>query len=288
MSEEFWEDNNSAIKYSSGQWARAYGSIYHGAAVMRTRHINDSMSVKFRGPSCSFPPAGRRLILLAGSAIKFMGAQGWDHGSFLVNLDGEETVVDGYCCAPNGGVPQVVQFEANGLNTAEHVLNVTNLAAGPRGTALEVDAVIVTPHPGNKYITFAICIVILALVFVAVRRCLVGMRNWTTHQMLALSSAPSSNAERIPSDYIMAAASNRVRPDKAQAYADEVTFPAGGSDASGSGSSQHRPAQYFPVVDTVAAPEVDDALVERIAQRLARLVRDDAPPTYENTTAHVV
>lgn len=75
-----------------------------------------------------------------GSGIKFMGAQGWDHGSFVVNLDGKETVVDGYCCGSNGGVPQVIQFEANGLSNAQHVLNVTNLAAGPRGTVLEVDA----------------------------------------------------------------------------------------------------------------------------------------------------
>jgi hypothetical protein len=69
-----------------------------------------------------------------------MGAQGWDHGSFLVNLDGEETTVDGYCCGPNGGVPQVIQFEATGLDTSEHILNITNLAAGPSGTVLEVDA----------------------------------------------------------------------------------------------------------------------------------------------------
>ncbi|KAJ6607817.1 hypothetical protein B0H10DRAFT_2227461 [Mycena sp. CBHHK59/15] len=125
IQEEFWEDNVAAIKYSSGQWARSYGSIYHGSTVMRTRQIGGSMSVKFQG-----------------SAIKFMGAQGWDHGSFVVNLDGEETTVDGYCCGPNGGSAQVVQFEATGLSTAEQVLNVINLAAGPSGTVLEVDALL--------------------------------------------------------------------------------------------------------------------------------------------------
>jgi hypothetical protein len=52
MQEEFWEDNNPTIKYSSGQWARSYSSIYHGSAVMRTRELGDSMSVKFRGTSC--------------------------------------------------------------------------------------------------------------------------------------------------------------------------------------------------------------------------------------------
>jgi hypothetical protein len=72
--------------------------------------------------------------------MKFMGAQGWDHGTFRVTLDGAETVVDGYCCGPNAGVPQVIQFEAHGLSTEEHVLNVTNLAVGPRGSVFEVDA----------------------------------------------------------------------------------------------------------------------------------------------------
>ncbi|KAJ7479567.1 hypothetical protein FB451DRAFT_1171673 [Mycena latifolia] len=97
MQEEFWEDTNSALKYSGG------------------------------------------------SAIKLMGAQGWDHGSFRVVLDGKETIVDGHYCAPNGGVPQVIQFEATGLGTSEHVLNIANLAAGPRGTALEIDALMCAP-----------------------------------------------------------------------------------------------------------------------------------------------
>jgi hypothetical protein len=74
-----------------------------------------------------------------GSAIKFMGAQGWNHGSFRVNLDGEETTVDGYCCGSSGGVPQVIQFDATGLSSAPHTLNITNLAGGPYGSFLEVD-----------------------------------------------------------------------------------------------------------------------------------------------------
>jgi hypothetical protein len=53
MSEQFWEENNSAVKYSSGKWARSYGSIYHGSSIMRTRQLGDSMSVKFQGPSYS-------------------------------------------------------------------------------------------------------------------------------------------------------------------------------------------------------------------------------------------
>ncbi|KAJ7479588.1 hypothetical protein FB451DRAFT_1239357 [Mycena latifolia] len=268
MQEEFWEDNNPALKYSGGQWARAYGSIYHGSAVMRTRHIGASMSLTFRG-----------------SAIKFMGAQGWDHGSFRVVLDGEETIVDGHCCAPNGGVPQVIQFEATGLGTSEHVLNITNLAAGPRGTVLEVDALIVTPQAmaqNTSHLSLLLLLIVLAFVFAAVRRRLVRLANKTSYQMLPVAAPEHPE----PSALTMLPPPNRVRTGKQHPYPDDdVHSLAGGSAASGSGSGsgdahqKHMPPQYAP------SPEVDDALVERIAQRLARLVRDDAPPTYENTTA---
>jgi hypothetical protein len=55
MQEVFWEDRNTAIKYSSGQWSREYHSMYHGSAIMRTSQIGGSMSVNFHGP-CSPPP----------------------------------------------------------------------------------------------------------------------------------------------------------------------------------------------------------------------------------------
>ncbi|KAJ6572790.1 hypothetical protein DFH09DRAFT_1152694 [Mycena vulgaris] len=267
MQEEFWEDNNVAIKYS-GQWGRNYHSMYHGSAVMRTRQLGDSMSVKFQG-----------------SAIKFMGAQGFDHGTFIVNLDGVETIVDGECCAPNGGVPQVIQFEATGLSSAVHVLNITNLAAGPRGTALEVDALIITPlsrSQSTSHFTLVMVVLIVALVLAAIRRRLIWAANKTSQQMLPLSSPGPSNFERIPSAPIAPPRRNHVRPDK-QPYADEVRSTAGGSEASGSGSGrgQQVPPQYSSAA--AAGPEVDDALVERIAQRLARIVHDDAPPTYEHT-----
>ncbi|KAJ7906221.1 hypothetical protein B0H13DRAFT_1880782 [Mycena leptocephala] len=128
--EEFWDDNNDAIKYSAGNWSLQYGGIYHGSAVMRTKQIGDSMSVAFQG-----------------SSIRFIGAQGGDHSSFLVNLDGAETVVNGYCCGPNAGVPQVIQFEATGLAKGEHVLNLKNWEAGPNGSVFEVDGLLITPHP---------------------------------------------------------------------------------------------------------------------------------------------
>ncbi|KAJ7495020.1 hypothetical protein FB451DRAFT_1213116 [Mycena latifolia] len=130
MPEEFWEDNNSAIKYSAGHWTREYSHMYHGGAVMRTRDIGASLALVFNG-----------------SAIKFMGAQGWDHGTFRVALDGVETVVDGCLYQLYEGIPQAIQFQATGLSTAPHVLKITNTAPGPHGAVLEVDAFIITPHP---------------------------------------------------------------------------------------------------------------------------------------------
>ncbi|KAJ6462167.1 hypothetical protein C8R45DRAFT_1178652 [Mycena sanguinolenta] len=119
---DVWEENNAGIKYS-GNWSRQYASMYHGSSIMRTHQLGDSMSVAFNG-----------------STIKFIGAQGWDHSSFLVNLDGEEVTVDGYCCGPNGGVPQAIQFTASGLAPGAHVLNIPNSAAGLYRSVLEVDA----------------------------------------------------------------------------------------------------------------------------------------------------
>jgi hypothetical protein len=57
-------------------------------------------------------------------------------------LDGAETVVNGYCCGPNAGVPQVIQFEATGLAKGEHVLNLKNWEAGPNGSVFEVDGLL--------------------------------------------------------------------------------------------------------------------------------------------------
>ncbi|KAJ7719301.1 hypothetical protein B0H16DRAFT_1607058 [Mycena metata] len=251
MQDEFWEDNNAAIKYS-GNWARSYGSIYHGSTVMRTRQLGDSMSVKFKG-----------------STIRLMGAQGWDHGNFIVNLDGKETTVDGYCCGTGGGVPQVIQFEATGLTTGPHTLNVTNSAAGPYGTVLEVDALLISSHQDtlldNLYfplITLFVC----ALVFAVLRRRRRPLRlaNTTSQQTIPLSSldfvTPLPNHDK------------RTLPQ---------TFPNEGYSTPGaSSSSGGMPPNYTP------APQADDSeLVERIAQRVARLVQQDAPPTYETTTA---
>ncbi|KAJ7635368.1 hypothetical protein FB45DRAFT_484075 [Roridomyces roridus] len=113
--DEVWEDNDPALHYI-GEWRRDYGSIYHGCSVMRTTRIGDSMTVKFRGA---------------------LGAQGWDHGSFLVHLDGDAVPVDGQYDAIHEGVPQVVQFSTHGLSRAEHRLTITNDAAGQYGSVLE-------------------------------------------------------------------------------------------------------------------------------------------------------
>ncbi|KAJ7443197.1 hypothetical protein B0H11DRAFT_2093009 [Mycena galericulata] len=268
MQEQFWDDNNSAIKYSPGQWSRVYGNIYHGSTVMRTRRIGDSMSVRFKG-----------------SSIKFMGAQGWDHGSFLVNLDGEETIVDGSCCGNGGGIPQVIQFEANDLITAEHVLNITNLAAGRLGSVLEVDALIITPHrsiipyPSSSApstLTFAMFLIILAFVLAAIRRRLLRHARKNTYQNLPLplSSPPSSSLEW--SDEAITAPPPPPIKGSADPYLGEAHSTAGASGSS-------RGIGMMPP-DYGANPQVDGELVERIAQRLAQLV-NDAPPSYENTSA---
>ncbi|KAJ6493397.1 hypothetical protein C8R45DRAFT_1136607 [Mycena sanguinolenta] len=136
MSEPLWvEEYSKSIKYS-GSWSREYGTIYHESAVMRTTELAASMSLEFEG-----------------IGINFIGTQGWDHGIFTVALDGQNTIVDGSCCIPNGAsppvvqfgtVPQVVQFEATNLTDAKHVLTITNNNAGPLGTVLQVDAFVIT------------------------------------------------------------------------------------------------------------------------------------------------
>ncbi|KAJ7214678.1 hypothetical protein B0H12DRAFT_366619 [Mycena haematopus] len=264
MQEVLWEDNNVAIKYSLGKWIRQYSSIYHGSAVMRTTRIGDSMSVAFQG-----------------AAIKFMGAQGWNHGSFLVNLDGEETTVDGYCCGTGGGIPQVIQFEATGLSSSPHTLNITNLAAGRHGTVLEVDALLITPHATNQpasYLSLVTFLIILAFALAAVRRRLIRLANTTSHQILPIASpdsgrlpgpAPSSHQQSVPRD-----------KGAQQTY----VVPYSGAGASGSDNGGSNLPPHYAVPST-GPHQLDDELVERIVQRLARLVRDDAPPTYETTTA---
>ncbi|KAJ6488741.1 hypothetical protein C8R45DRAFT_992765 [Mycena sanguinolenta] len=267
MEEVFWEEKNGAIKYSPGQWNREYSGIYHASAVMRTTQIGDSMSVAFQG-----------------SAIKFMGAQGWNHGTFLVNLDGEETKVDGYCCGTGGGVPQVIQFEATALNSATHTLNITNLARGRYGAVFEVDALLITPHPTNHYSSFLSLItfvIILAFALTAVRRRLVRLANTTSHQMLPIAS---SNPQRVPVT-VPSSQPQNVRHDKGARRPDaEVPYSSVGASGSGNGGL-NLPPHYTAA--TTDMPQLNDELVERIAQRLARLVREDSPPTYEtSTTTH--
>ncbi|KAJ7155334.1 hypothetical protein C8R46DRAFT_438904 [Mycena filopes] len=256
LQDEFWEDNNPAIAYSpGGQWARSYASIYHGSTVMRTRKLGDSMSVDFEG-----------------STIRFMGAQGWDHGSFLVNLDGEETIIDGYCCGTGGGVPQVIQFEATNLGTGSHTLNITNFAAGPYGTVFEVDAVLVSPNRSFYPSSFSLVVLIflIALSLAGLRRRLRRLASTTatsSYQLLPTAIPPSSPVAPPPRRDKGMAASSKQQGDEPHS---SVT-----AGASGSGSCQEMPPNYTP------ASRVDDELVDRIAQRVARLVQQDAPPTYE-------
>lgn len=142
----------------------------------------------------------------------------------------------------------------------------------------------ITPHPGNAVtrLSLAMFLIILAFVLASIRRRFIRLANKTSHQMLPVSCTGPSNTERVPSAAVVPAPHYAVRPDKgaAQAYSDNLYAAVAGGGASGSGSGQHMPPQYDAA--GTAGPQVDDELVERIAQRLARLVHDDAPPTYEH------
>lgn len=136
-----YDDHNSAITYTgpssntgsgTSGWYRDYGSIYLGAGVHRTNKIGDRMIFRFNG-----------------SAIRFIGAQGWDHGKMRFALtpsasssaERQETEINAFCCGRRGGVPQVNQFEATGLGGGEHELVVENLERGVYGSVMEVDAI---------------------------------------------------------------------------------------------------------------------------------------------------
>ncbi|KAJ7776537.1 hypothetical protein DFH07DRAFT_951671 [Mycena maculata] len=172
-------------------------------------------------------------VKFQGSAIKLMGAQGWNHGSFAVDLDG-------YCCG-SGGIPQVIQFEANGLSNIEHVLRIMNLAPGRVGSVLEADALLITPHSGSEYsshLSLTVFVVLLAVVLAAIRRRrLVRLAGKTSHQMLPLSTPISPSPAPVDT-------------------AEERT--AGAGEGSGTGGDHAMPPDYAS-----AGPRVDDELVER-------------------------
>jgi hypothetical protein len=60
-----------------------------------------------------------------------MGAQGGDHGTHLITLEGPDTVVD----VGNAGVSGDPVRGAR-AQYEEHILNVANLAVGPRGATV--------------------------------------------------------------------------------------------------------------------------------------------------------
>lgn len=137
MDEVFYDDIHRTISYN-GSWARMYGSIYRQTTIHRTRKMGDSAQFKFNGKLHHRSLV--KFIQVAGTSIAFLGVQGWDHGAFIVDLDGIETTVDGHCCGRSGGIPQVVQFEANNLSpTVEHTITITNAEKGPYGNVFEVD-----------------------------------------------------------------------------------------------------------------------------------------------------
>ncbi|KAJ6462209.1 hypothetical protein C8R45DRAFT_941017 [Mycena sanguinolenta] len=128
-------------------------------------------------------------VAFNGSAIKFMGAYGWDHGSFLVTLDDEEVTGDGYCCGPDGGVPQAIQFTASALAPGVHVLNITNSSAGPYGSVLEVDAIIIPQHaPNYRYLALLALLILLVPIFAALHRRRQRVAKGTPRNVLPISS----------------------------------------------------------------------------------------------------
>lgn len=283
MAELFYDDIHREIVYSSS-WTRTYGSIYHSSTVHRTRKIGESVQFKFNG-----------------SCIRFLGAEGWDHGTFTVNLDGVETTVDGYCCGPNGGVPQVVQFEADNLSPAEHTITVTNARNGPYGSVLELDAFMVTPNPVMPYKTstwhVAIVLLLIILVFLLnwARRRLVGLATKVLH-VLAPSLSPASAA--IPSHTVLPlvrAGTLAGKTDPTYAYHDVDAGPSSSSTAPTqySGSELNSQAvddiahqrMHLPEYPSRVELPLDDRLLDQLAQRVASIVQRDSPPSYSASTS---
>ncbi|KAF7375839.1 hypothetical protein MSAN_00473900 [Mycena sanguinolenta] len=140
------------------------------------------------------------------------------------------------------------------------------------------------PHPTSlsaPFLSLATFVIILAFALVAVRRRLVRLASTTSYQMLPTTS-PSS--QRVPV-VVPCSPQQNNRYDKGARHPNvDLLYSSAGASGSGSGSgSSNLPPHYTAPI--TGAPQLDDELVERIAQRLARLVREDAPPTYETSTA---
>jgi hypothetical protein len=138
----------------------------------------------------------------------------------------------------------------------------------------------ITPHPednSGSVLPLAALVVFLVLLLAFVRCRLIQIAHTASYQMIPLAS-PDENLDHIAA----APAQPSVRSDKGtpRPYFEEPYSTAG---ASGSGYSQQVPPYYAPT----SSAQHDDELVERITQRLARLVHEDAPPTYETTTAQL-
>ncbi|KAK6980972.1 hypothetical protein R3P38DRAFT_3116965 [Favolaschia claudopus] len=257
MTEEFKEDTDASFKYS-GSWKRQYNSMYHGSSTMRTTQLGDSMVVSFQG-----------------SAVKFMGAEGWNHGTMLVTLDGDdETTVDGYCCGTGSGTPQVIQFEATGLTSASpHILNITNLARGPYGAVVEVDAIIVTPHPYSpSWVVLAVCPMLFYFAVILLRS---AFKSNTYHPLpMHPRSFSSVRLRRLEEGYLSPSSNSEPGiiniKENPPAYTYTHTPESSGEEeletpvASGSGPSH-----------------MDDALAQRLATIVVHHPRTetDAPPS---------
>nr|GAT43846.1 predicted protein [Mycena chlorophos] len=141
----FVEETSHDVRFV-GNWTRERGTLFHDGALMRTEDLEASVEVTFWG-----------------TGVKLLGSLGWNHSRLAISLDGgNATIFDAYCCPPTGSIAQVVQFDAHGLGRGAHVLNVTNLAAGPHGSVLEIDAFIITESP-TRTVPLAILATVLLL-----------------------------------------------------------------------------------------------------------------------------
>ncbi|KAF7320745.1 hypothetical protein HMN09_00160300 [Mycena chlorophos] len=143
--DDFVEETSHDVRFV-GNWTRERGTLFHDGALMRTEDLGASVEVTFWG-----------------TGVKVLGSLGWNHSQLAVSLDGgNATIFDAYCCPPTGSIAQVVQFEAHGLGRGAHVLNVTNLVAGPHGSVLDIDAFIIT-EPPTQTLPLAILATVLLL-----------------------------------------------------------------------------------------------------------------------------
>ncbi|KAJ6620192.1 hypothetical protein B0H10DRAFT_1102710 [Mycena sp. CBHHK59/15] len=129
----------------------------------------------------------------------------------------------------------------------------------------------------------------VAYLIAIVRRRLLRLVCIPSHPMLPLSDPPTPPcAASVPLNVYPAPAPLPVRHEKQNRDYTRADFAAAASGSGGAPQYGAGPSRSLPAPAAYGlAPgtQVDDDLVERIAQRVARIVHDDAPPpTYVETS----